>query len=273
MNGSEISDWDIIVVTYNSASALREVWSNVAQEVRHRVTCVDNSSSDDSVAVAHVLFPRVVEVPNRGLSVSNNIGAAMGTSPYLLFANPDLAPTLESFIRLRAHLDTHGGLASPRLVDALGNPQENARGWPALPTQLSNRLRPGKSELYRWPLQVDRDGPVPWVLGAAIAVKREDLEKVGGWPENFFLYYEDVELCLRAWERGMPVWILGEVHWFHQWARSSRRLLSRTTLRHAQSATRFFRARPKFLVGVPQRLAERLESARVAAGTGNQDCR
>ncbi|GAA3014481.1 glycosyltransferase [Microbacterium aurantiacum] len=260
-----LSKWDIIVVTFNSATVLAEVWSGVPDEVRARVVCVDNSSSDDTLSVARTLFPRVLSSPNMGLSVANNLGTSDGASPYVLFANPDVAPQAADFERLSRHLDEHGGLVSPRLIHEDGTPQENARGWPVLLAQITNRLSDRRSNAYRWPLKVGVDGPVPWILGAAVAVRRVDLERISGWPEEYFLYYEDVELSMRAWDSGMPVWLLGSIEWHHKWARSSRSYLHKSTRLHARSAGRFFLTRPGFVWKAPRSLfsqySERLKAS------------
>src|SRR5207249_7515050 len=47
---------------------------------------------------------------------------------------------------------------------------------------------------------------VPWVTGCCLLVRRECLEELGGLDEDYFLYYEDVDLCLRARKRGWTVW-------------------------------------------------------------------
>lgn len=246
-----IEDWDIVVVTFNSADALRFAWASTSNELRSRVVCVDNGSTDETVKVARQLFPVVIESQNRGLSVANNLGATLGTSTYILYANPDLTPSESDFDTLARHLDAHGGIVSPRLIGEDGEPQDNARGWPVLASQVLNRVRPEHAAAYRWPVSVQEDGPVPWVLGAAVAMRRADSTAVGGWPERYFLYYEDVVLCMKSWDAGLPVWVLSSVTWRHAWARSSRKIWSLGTRRHLRSAVRFFLSNPVFLFRAP----------------------
>jgi GT2 family glycosyltransferase/glycosyltransferase involved in cell wall biosynthesis len=239
---NNLEDWDIIVVTFNSADALANSWSDAPVILRDRVICVDNSSTDNTVAIASSLFPTVLSHSNDGLSVANNFGATHGGSKYLLFANPDLVPRPEDFREIMTHLDKHGGLVAPRLIGADSKPQENARGWPTLTTQILNRLIPSLVHSYRWPSPSGGAAEVPWVIGAAIAMTRDTFIELGGWPEEYFLYYEDVVLAMRAHSLQLSVSLLESVRWHHGWARSSHKLLSRSTFSHLHSAIRFFTA-------------------------------
>lgn len=246
-----LEEWDIVVVTFNSAEELDTIWRDLPENLRSRVICVDNSSTDDSLTIARSLFPTVFSHANDGLSVANNFGAQQGRAKYVLFANPDLAPEADDFERIAVHLDRYGGLTSPRLVGDDGQPQENARGWPVLKDQLNNRFAPQLSRGYRWPIPQHVDALVPWLLGASIAVSREDFSVIGGWPEDYFLYYEDVVLALNAWSLGLPVSILGSMAWHHSWAKSSRHLWHRSTRSHIRSAAHFFHDYPEFLIRCP----------------------
>jgi N-acetylglucosaminyl-diphospho-decaprenol L-rhamnosyltransferase len=259
------SNWDVVVVSYNSARDL-ERWSTVPAAIRSRVILVDNGSSDDSVAVGSRLFGRVIRWKNMGLSVANNVGAAFGSAEFLLFCNPDVAP-VDGLDVFEEHLRHSPGIVTPRLQHLDGEPQDNVRGWPTLLRQVANRLRHEGRSAYRWPVDPAANAAVPWVLGAAVATTREAFETVGGWPVEYFLYYEDTELCLRFWEAGYSVWVLGDVTWTHAWARSSRKLLSKTARLHMRSALRFYLHRFDYLLAVPAALERRLAASTAAVGT------
>lgn len=61
----------------------------------------------------------------------------------------------------------------------------------------------------------ERPAKVDWVSGAALSCRREVFEKLGGFDEQFFMYFEDVDLCLRAKKRGWEVWYLPECKIYH----------------------------------------------------------
>ena len=113
---------------------------------------------------------------------------------------------------------------------------------------------------YRWPVGSGIDSPVPWILGAIVASRRSDIDSLGGWPEDFFLYFEDTELSLRAWDRGLEVWILGTMRWTHFWNRESRSLLSKAARLHMRSAVHFYANRPRLLIGAPFRVPTRTKT-------------
>lgn len=268
---NSLTDWDIIVVSHRSARALRSEWSLVPATVRDRVICVENGQDADSVQLARDLFPRVIETKNEGLSVANNVGFAAGHAKYVLFANPDLQCDEAGLVALAARLEEAPGIVAPRLVYADGQPQESCRSWPSPIKQVRNRLGGRRSEAardYRWPDTTS--GYVPWVLGAAIATRRIDLDAVGGWPEEYFLYFEDTELSWRYWDAGLSVSLLENVRWHHAWSRSSHGPLNRAFWLHVRSMLRFYASHPSMLVGRKDRAVSR---SRVLASNPQEDAR
>ena len=254
----DIDDWDIVVVSHNSGPVLEREWGHAPQELRDRVICVENGSSIESRATAERLFGRVEVVENRGLSMANNVGYRIGSAQYVLFANPDIRCQTDSLPRFRKWLDENGGLVGPRLVDASGSPQESCRDWPSPVRQIKNRLRArhhNSNREYLWP-STER-GFVPWILGAAVATRREDLEAVGGWPEEYFLYFEDTELAWRYWGAGKPVALLEDERWFHAWSRESRGIASRSTRHHIRSAVKFYSSHPRMAMGIADHAVQR----------------
>jgi N-acetylglucosaminyl-diphospho-decaprenol L-rhamnosyltransferase len=103
---------------------------------------------------------------------------------------------------------------------------------------------------------------VDWLMGAAFLVRRTAAEDAGPLDEEYFLYFEDVDWCLRFWERGWRVRYLPVVECLHRWSRASRKggvlgLVSNPLARrHLRSSIRFFRrhgiycARPQNVRGL-----------------------
>nr|WP_030501831.1 glycosyltransferase family 2 protein [Micromonospora purpureochromogenes] len=245
--------WSVVTVTYNSADTLRRCWHG---EKPYEWIVVDNASSDDSAAVARELGARVIPLPeNVGFSRANNVALREAAGTYLLFANPDLEVRPDGLEALARHLDAHGGLVAPQLLATDGSPQPNGRGFPYATAKLGNRKLWPLSRLHESYRMVAEPGEVryvAWLMGAAVAGRTADLVELGGWNERFFLYYEDHELGLRAWQRGFPVALLGDVRWTHHWARATNSV--RWSAAHTlelRSARIFFGMFPEFLVGLP----------------------
>ncbi|SOE00367.1 glycosyltransferase [Blastococcus haudaquaticus] len=243
-----MQDWDVIVVLHNSELELGTIWPEIPAEVRERVCAVDNASTDNSYPLARKLFGRVIRTDNGGLSRGNNLGLRNTSARFVLFLNPDVRLTRDGLRTLESTLRQHRSLVAPRLVGPDGEPQANGRGLPFLAKQVRNRLSHRSNEAYNWP-PLGPAGEVPWVLGAAIACERETITGLGGWPKEFFLYYEDAELCMRAWKHGVPVLLNEEVRWIHAWARQSHSWRSVAFRLHLRSAVRFFLRHPGLLVG------------------------
>ncbi|WBC14309.1 glycosyltransferase family 2 protein [Micromonospora sp. WMMA1998] len=254
-----------MTVTYNSADTLRRCWRG---DKPYEWIVVDNASSDDSAAVAQQLGARVIRLPeNVGFARANNVALREAAGSHLLFANPDLEIRPDGLDVLARHLDAHGGLVAPQLLSSDGVPQPNGRGFPYATAKLGNRKLWPLSRLhasYRMVVAPGEVRYVAWLMGAAVAGRTADLVALGGWNERFFLYYEDHELGLRAWRRGLPVALLGDVRWIHHWARATNsfRWSPAHTL-ELRSARTFFGMFPEFLVGLPPAARRHRRAARL----------
>jgi N-acetylglucosaminyl-diphospho-decaprenol L-rhamnosyltransferase len=239
-------EWDIIVVAHNSADTMARCWSDHGLDGIANIIVIDNESTDSSSYVARTFAHRVERMSNDGLSWANNRGAWLGTAPRLLFCNPDVQVTRGDLERLAQILDQYGGIAAPRLVESDGQLQPNARSFPTPARQLARRVNPGgeRAREYLWP---PTDGVVDWVTGACVAVSRIDFARVGGWPTDYFLYFEDVEFCARARDAGLQIRLVEDVQVLHLWNRESKKLLSRAGRLHLASALRYYRGRVRDL--------------------------
>ncbi len=264
--------WTVVTVTYNSAQTLRRCWSEGPKPYEWVV--VDNASVDDSVKVAQRLGARVIRLPdNVGFSRANNVGVRESAHPYLLFANPDLVVEEAGLVVLQAHLDRYGGLVAPQLLGADGRPQPNGRGFPYVSAKLGNRNLWPFSRMhagYRVLAEPGEARWVSWAIGAAVACRRTDFDAIGGWNERFFLYYEDAEICLRAWHHGLPVALLGDVRWTHHWTRATNTLVpSRAHRYELRAAKTFYGMYPEFLGVHPwAKRRHRLAAARTGRPVG-----
>ncbi|WBB72506.1 glycosyltransferase [Micromonospora sp. WMMD1128] len=257
--------WTVVTVAHNSAGTLRRCWRD---RKPYEWLVVDNASADDSAAVAAELGARVIRLPaNVGFARANNVALREATGRYVLFANPDLEVRADDLPVLAGHLDVHGGLVAPQLLGTDGTPQANGRGFPYATAKLGNRNVWPLSRLHASYRQVVAPGEtryVAWVMGAAVAGRTADVAALGGWNERFFLYYEDHELGLRAWRRGLAVAVRGDVRWTHHWARATNSVRwSRAHNLELRSARTFFGMFPEFLVGLPRPERRHREAARL----------
>jgi GT2 family glycosyltransferase len=219
----------VVVVNYNTLQHLRACLATVQSERPSEVVVVDNASSDGSVEMVRSEYPWVTLHANRknlGYGAAANQGVASCTAPYVLLLNADTLLESGGLRKLSAYLDRHprAAIVGPRLVNSHGAPQRSwfpfpsryvCHTWTTLPQldAFCGRSTGGRLIHYLAGLRKQELGTGPdmrnrvvhWVLGAAVAVRREAFKAVGGFDESFFMYFEEVDLCYRLNAAGWQV--------------------------------------------------------------------
>jgi GT2 family glycosyltransferase len=248
---------DIVIVTYNSAQVISACLEALE---RHPFTgpfhtiIIDNCSRDNTVAIIREQFPQVELIENQhnvGLAAAWNQALRQGNNNYVLLLNPDTQVSAGAIDLLARHLDTNptAGAVGPQLVGIDGRVQLSCREFPNLlsvvlrGTKL-DRFFPGNASLQRylmsdWDHQQMRE--VDWLLGACILLRRSALDTVGMFDDGFFLYYEDIDWCSRAWTAGWHIHYLPQAQILHHYQRESARGLNRQFFHHLHSIVRLFR--------------------------------
>jgi GT2 family glycosyltransferase len=171
------------------------------------VVVVDNASVDGSVALVRARFPDVTCIQNDcniGFSAANNVGARTCPGDYLLFLNNDTVVVNGAVAAMRRAFsdDQRVAIVGARLETPDGRPQAGSID------QVPSLTRELQSTLGLEPDAFDYDSSryVSTVCGAALMIRRSVLDVVGGWPEEYFAYAEDADLCRRVLDRGYRVW-------------------------------------------------------------------
>jgi len=190
----------VIVLNWNGRKWLDGCLGSLRRQAgcAFEVVVVDNASTDDSVALVRERFPecRVVALEaNVGFAAGNNAGARGSSAPYLVFLNNDteVEPGWLAALVRAVEADSGIGLVSsqvvymdrPDVIDSAGD------GY----LQCGGAFKRGHGQL------VDRaavDSEVFGACGAAFLIRRELFERLGGFDEDFFMVYEDVDLSYRA---------------------------------------------------------------------------
>lgn len=227
---SDAIRWSLITVSYNNAAKLASHWT-APRPADVEWIVVDNASTDSSAEVAESLGATVIRLPeNLGFGGANNVGYRAAAGQYIAFANPDLEVDTSALGVLEASLDLEPSIIGPQLVYPDGSPQESGRGVPSLWNKVLSRLgsRRAKAEYYLYAAPGE-ERYVGWVTGAAVVGRRAEFDRVsvgtgdeGPWDRRFFVYYEDTDLCLRAWRADLSVRIVGDARWTHSWARETK---------------------------------------------------
>lgn len=225
------SSLGIVIVNYRTPALAIECLRSLAPEVARapgtRVVVVDGGSADGSAerlagAIATEEWTPWVTLlcvtENRGFSAGNNAGLAVllaDPSPpaLLLLLNPDTIVRPGALEALVAFADANpaAGIVGSRLEHRDGTRQDSAFRFHSLLSQLDDSLRLGivSRVLAPWRLVLppsDVACRAGWVSGASLLVRREVLDRIGLLDDGYFLYYEEVDLCLRAARAGWECW-------------------------------------------------------------------
>lgn len=243
--------WSIVTVAYNSAQDLAGCWSKPPAGVEWIV--VDNDSSDDSTEIARSLGATVVKLDsNLGFSAANNAGLEHARGMFVCFANPDVTLEYATLEELERAMGSREVLVGPQLLNDDGSLQPNGRGMPTPYAKLRNRFRGGRFAIPSYNVTAKPGELVAcvWLMGAAVAGRVDVVRSLGGWDDGFFVYYEDSDLGLRAWKRGIAVLLVGDVRWKHGWNReTARRFRLKPWVHEFRSATRFYVKYPWLVLG------------------------
>lgn len=199
-----------ILVTYNSRSVLEGCLRSLRMQegIRLEILVLDNASEDGTADSIAGRFPEIRvyrNAENVGFAKACNQGMRKARGEVLLFVNPDIRfPEPDAAARLVAALraDHSLGAVGPAFYAEDGTRQPStAEGYP--------NERWTRGELGSLP------GECAALLGACLALRAETAEEIGGFDEDFFLYGEDQDLCLRVRRLGMRLACLSEVRAVH----------------------------------------------------------
>lgn len=221
----------IVIVNYRSAGltidCLRSLAPEVAASPSSKVVVVENASGDDSAARLSSAIEAegwgswvslAISPTNGGFASGNNVAIApalRSTSPpdLIWLLNPDTVVRPGALLALVEFLERKPevGLAGSRLEDPDTSAQRSAFNFPTVLGELERGLRlgPVSKLLARHvvsPPIPEVESPVDWVAGASLMVRREVFEAVGLLDDGYFMYFEEVDFCLKASRAGWPCW-------------------------------------------------------------------
>ena len=205
-----MTPFSIVVVLHDSAGPLPALLASLGRlPSPPQLIVVDTASSDEGPAVARAAGAEVVVLgDNPGFGAANNVGVERAEHPVTVLVNPD-CELLDGSLALLAARAAGGGLWVPRLLNPDGSLQRSAYPLPGtvgallpavvhppiLPEPLLERVEPFRSERAR---------SVGWAIAACVAAPTETLRRLGPFDPGQFMFYEDMDLCLRARAAGIP---------------------------------------------------------------------
>jgi GT2 family glycosyltransferase len=192
------------------------------------IVVVDNGSMDGTIEMMKTEFPSVALVAlekNIGFGAASNRGMQRCRSEHIYLINADTRVKPGSLAALNRYLEFHpeAAMIGPRLLNPDGTLQTSCFYYPTplhvfLYISGSYKIIPHLPILKKRSLQkVSGQTPmsVPWVHGAALAFRRDQIQSLGGFDETFFLYFEEVDLCYRLSLQGQQMHFMPEAEIIH----------------------------------------------------------
>lgn len=224
----------IVIVSYNVRYFLEQCLYSIrkataACSITVEVIVIDNRSTDDSIAYLQQKFPEVIFIGNQenvGYAKANNQGWRQAKGEIVLFLNPDTIISEESLkqsIEVFEEYDDVGAVGV-RMVDGSGEYlPESKRGLPTPAASFYKltgliHLFPTSetiAQYYMGHLNSKKNFEVFVLAGAYMMVRKNVLEKTGGFDEQFFMYGEDVDLSYRIQRAGYKNVYIGKTSIIH----------------------------------------------------------
>lgn len=229
----------IIIVNYNTKEVIRNCLSSIYQnhpEQPFEIIVVDNNSLDGSQDAIGQQFPDVIlirNIENAGFARANNQGIEISKGKYILILNPDTVLFPEALDRMIAFMDKNPdiGATTPKIwLDE----KKTLQSCMLHPFTIENYIFAysllGRVFFHNWVLKklwkkdieiwLSKDPlEVDCIAGTCIMVRREILKTVGLLDNNFFMFFEDVDWCLRMRKKGWRLFLLPDadiIHIAHQ---------------------------------------------------------
>jgi N-acetylglucosaminyl-diphospho-decaprenol L-rhamnosyltransferase len=249
-------DLSIVIVSWNVRALLHTCLTSIqsgmhAFEVETIV--VDAASSDGTPEMVRGEFPWVQLIEpggNVGFSKGNNLGMEASPGKAVLLLNPDTEVIGDALPQMAAYLGAHPevGVLGPQLLNADGTIQSSRRRFPTAWTAFfeATWLEPIAPKAILTAFKIldcpdDQTYPVDWVTGAAMLVRREVIDQVGGMDTGYFMYSEELDWQRRIKEAGWQIVYFPAAKIVHHGGKSSEQVIAQRDINFHTSKIRYYR--------------------------------
>ncbi|MBT3293216.1 glycosyltransferase family 2 protein [Candidatus Peregrinibacteria bacterium] len=214
----------VIVLSYGGRRArdtVQCVHSLLQQSIADQIEIIvaDNHSEDDSIGIlrnqlSDLESVSIVEVPqHRGFGRGNNYASEFAKGEYFLVINPDNILEKEGLSKMVSILETDDsiGLIAPKLVYPDGTIRDSFRPFPrafdvCIKRTPLRHLFPNRMKEYTGGgIVPETETDYDWIAGACFLMKSSLYKDLEGFDPRFFLFFEDIDLCRRIWDKGKRV--------------------------------------------------------------------
>lgn len=244
----------ILIVNWNTRESLANCLRRLPEAVddlSFQIVVVDNDSSDGSREMLEREFPWVTCIPlkrNLGYGAGVNLAFRKTKAPYILLLNPDVFPekgavkTLLGYLKDQPDIDVAGGCLYGK-KNGRSQMEDYYVPFPTFKSALLHYTRLS-GIVSRFQITPGRftDNSVRQVPGACLLTRREVLEEIGPFDEDFFIWFEDVDWCYRTHRSRFGLGVCERAVFFHEGGKSFEPVSTETRKKwYYRSMLRFFR--------------------------------
>ena len=227
---------------------LNSIYKTVT-DIDREIYVVDNNSTDGSQAAVKKGFPdvRLIEnETNTGFAHANNQALSIMNGEFAVLLNSDAVLKENAIRKLLTFMTSNpcAGIAGVQLINEDGSRQNSIDNFPSMETEIFNKsiLRlffpgkyPGKNRSYENPVEVDS------VIGACMIVRKEAMEEVGFFDEDYFFFMEETDWCFRMYKKNWKVYHVPDAEVFHLSGHSKKKAPWKSQIEYYKSLYKYFR--------------------------------
>lgn len=222
----------VIIVNYNTSHLTNACIDSVIKytsNLNYEIILVDNASSDGSQELFRsrkdIIF--IESNVNLGFGRGNNLGVNNAKGNFLFFLNSDTLIIENSIFHLYEFFKRNEdqlkiGALGCKLVDAELKIMNSGGGFPKVVNDLKEYYYVALQKIFKATLAArdpyDFSKPffeIDYVIGADLMMRKSIYDSLGGFDEQFFMYYEESDLQFRLWEKGLKCYITTETQIIH----------------------------------------------------------
>ncbi len=209
----------VIIVNWNGQKWLKDCFDSlIAQTYQNvEIIMVDNGSSDNSVEYTKTHYPAVqcvLSETNLGFAGGNNLGLKHASGEYILLLNNDTAmprDCLANFVKAFEEVPNLGSAQAKLVLMDDHHKLDTCGSYWTSSTFVYNYGYRKNADLKKY----NTAKPFFSNKGAAMLIKREVIDKVGLFDDDFWCYYEETDLCHRIWLSGFECWYWPDATVYH----------------------------------------------------------
>jgi len=227
---------------------LNSIYKTVT-DIDREIYVVDNNSTDGSQAAVKKGFPDVKLIENEtntGFAHANNQALSIMNGEFAVLLNSDAVLKENAIRKLLTFMTSNpcAGIAGVQLINEDGSRQNSIDNFPSMETEIFNKsiLRlffpgkyPGKNRSYENPVEVDS------VIGACMIVRKEAMEEVGFFDEDYFFFMEETDWCFRMYKKNWKVYHVPDAEVFHLSGHSKKKAPWKSQIEYYKSLYKYFR--------------------------------